>query len=192
MNQPAHEGWQDLAQVWQKGAMPIAGEDIEALNQRQRRWLQAARAAELACSLVGVAAAVWLALASRLLWVGILTAAFSATSLIFVLRARRELSQSGSTDLLGMLDYSVAYQGWLSEQLRYGRALGFLALFVVVMAASEQLMNMANATRSGLMATGIAGLAITAALTWNLALALQVRRRTSRLQAFRKDLTGAS
>lgn len=191
MNEPAHEGWQDLAQVWQKSAVPIAGEDIEALNQRQRRWLRIARAAELVCTVVGIAAAVWLALASRLLWVGILSAACSAASLVFVLRARREPAQPGSTDLLGMLEASVAYQGWLAEQLRYGRALGFLALFVVVMAASAQLMSLAEATRSGLMATATAGLAIAAALTWNLALAWQVRRRASRLQAFRNDLEGA-
>lgn len=188
MNRQPHEEWQDLARVWQKGAIAITVEEIEALNLRQRRWLRTARAAELANTMVGVAAAIWLALASRLLWVGILSAAFSAASLVFVLRARREPARPGSNGLLVTLDESIAYEGWLAEQLRYGRALGFLALFVVVMAASTQLMDLASATRSGLMATAIAGLAIAGALMWNLALAWQLGRRTSRLQDFRRNL----
>jgi tetrahydromethanopterin S-methyltransferase subunit F len=61
-------------------------------------------------------------------------------------------------------------------------------MFAAVMAASTQLMHLADARRSGLLATLIAGLAIGAALAWNMVLAWQVSRSTARLRAFMKDL----
>jgi hypothetical protein len=76
----------------------------------------------------------------------------------------------------------------LAEQLRYGRILGFVALFAVVIAASAQLMRFASATPVALLATTAAGIAIGASLAWNMTLAWQVWRRTARLQIFEVKL----
>jgi hypothetical protein len=191
MNQPAPEPWKDLARVWQAGTAPVTRADIERLHGRQRRRLQMARAAELACTALGVMAAVWLVLGSKPRWVGLLTAAFSVASVLFVLRVRRDPDPPGSTDLLEALKLSLAYQDWLAEQLRYGRVLGFVALFAVVMAASTQLMHIKESTGSGLLATALAGVAICGSLAWNMTLAWQVWRHTARLRTFRRKLMEA-
>jgi hypothetical protein len=188
MNQHSPEAWRNLARLWQTGTAPVTRADIERLHERQRWRLQVARAAELACTVLGVTAAVWLALASRFRWVGILTAVFSLASVYFVLRVRRKPDPPGSTDLIESLKNSLDYQDWLAEQLRYGRVLGFVSLFSVVMAASTQLMHMTGTAGSALLAMAIAGLAINGALAWNMSLAWQVWRRTVRLRAFKKKL----
>ncbi len=188
MNQQAPDQWQELARIWKTGDAPVTVADVEELHARQHRRLRIARAVELACSVLGIVAALWLALVSRFLWVRVLTVVFSAASVCFVLRARRMPVPQGSADLLESLKESLAYLDWLAEQWRYGRMLGFMALFAVVMAASTQLMQLASATRSGLLATAAAGVAISTALGWNMMLAWQVRRSTARLQAFRMKL----
>ena len=189
MNQPPSGEWQDLARLWQTSVAPVTVAEIEALHQRQRRRLRAATVVELAGASLGVAAALWLGFVSRFLWVGILTVAFAAASVIVVLRARRSQDrQEPSTDLLESLQGSLNYQDWLIVQLRYGRALSLVALFAIVIAASEQLMHVANATRSGLLATAAAGTAVLAALAWNLTLVWNVSKRSARLQEFREKL----
>lgn len=189
MTQHTPGDWQDLARVWQTGSAPVTDADIARLHERQLRRLRIARAAELVCTIVGVMAALWLALATRFRWMGLLTAAFAVASVYVVLRTRRDPAPPGRTDLLATLDDSLAHHDWLAGQLRNGRVLGFVALFAVVTAASAQLMDMAGATRSGLLATAIAGTAIAAALAWNMSMAWRVWRRTARMQAFRKRLS---
>lgn len=188
MNQQAPDQWQQLARIWKTGDAPVTAADVEELHGRQHRRLRIARGAELACSVLGFIAALWLALVSRFLWVGILTAVFSLASVHFVLRARRRAVPPGSADLMQSLKESLGYLEWQAEQLRYGRVLGFVALFAVVMAASTQLMHWASTTPLELLATAAAGIAVSAALAWNMTLAWQVWRRSARLQAFRAKL----
>lgn len=184
MNQQIPEQWRELAQIWKTGEPSVTAADIEALHARQHRRLRMARAAELACSALGVLAALWLGLASRFVWVGILTVVFSIASVYVVSRTRRMQAPQGTADLRKSLHDSLAYLDWLAEQLRYGRILGFVALFAVVMSASVQLMRMASATPSGMFATAAAGIAISMALGWNMTLAWQAWRRAARLRAF--------
>ena len=188
MNPQTPDQWQDLAAIWKTGGAAIAAADIERLHGRQQRRLRIARVAEMASSILGVVAAAWLILLSRFMWVGIVTAAFSGAAVYFVLRARRLPVPQGSSDLLQSLKESLTYLDWMAEQLRYGRMLGFMALFAVVMAASTQLMRFAGATPAVLLATATAVIAIGTALAWNMSLACQVWRRTRHLQAFRVKL----
>lgn len=191
MNQPAPGNWPDLARVWKSDASPIAAIEIEQLHERQRRRAHVVRVAGLVCTLLGVSAALWLALESRFRWLGIVTAIFLVMSVYFLLRSRRSPDPPGSTDLLQSLQDALDYHDWLAEQLRYGRVLGFMALFAVVMAASTQLLHQPEATRSGLLATAAAATGIVAALAWNMSLAWQVWRRWVRLNAFRRRLAQA-
>jgi hypothetical protein len=191
MNQPGPGNWPDLAKVWKSGTLPIAAIEIEKLHEHHRRRAQAARVAGFVCTMLAVLAALWLALESRFRWVGFVTAIFLVTSVYFVWRSRRSPDPPGSSDLLKSLQDALDYHEWLAEQLRYGRVLGFMALFAVVMAASTQLLHQPEATRSGLMATAAAATGIVAALAWNMSLAWQVWRRRVRLDAFRRKLAQA-
>jgi flagellar motor component MotA len=110
MTMNASEEWKDLARVWQTDATSITGAEIQELHQRHRRRLHIARVAELACTALGVIAALWLALASRLPGVGIVTAVFSIASAYFVVRTRREPAPMGSTNVLEAIKDSLAYQ----------------------------------------------------------------------------------
>lgn len=187
MNQTP-DPWQELAQTWRTGNVPVTGADIEALRRSQQRRLRIARGAEVACSVLGIVAALWLGLVSRFFWVGMLTVVFSAASIHFALRGQRMPVSPGSADLLQSLRESLEYLDWLAGQLRTGRVLGYVALFAVVMAASTQLMRFSSAAPLELLATAAAGIAVSGTLGWNLSQAWQVWKRTRRLQSFRARL----
>ena len=188
MNEQDTDAWQELGRIWKTGRPPVTIADIEALHARQHRRVRIARAAAFACSVLGVMAALWLAFVSPLRWVGILTVVFSVASVSFMLRVRRVAVPQGSANLLDSLKASLTCLDWLAEQLRYGRALGFMALFAVVMVASNQLMRLAGPPRSVLFATAGAGVAVSAVLVWNMIVARQVWRRSAQLLAFRRKL----
>ena len=188
MNQPPDGDWQELARLWQSDVAPVSVEDIEKLHESQRRRLRAATAVELVGTTLGIVASTWLAFQSRFLWVGALAAAFAAASAFVLLRARRLPGPPASGDLLKSLKGSLEYQDWLADQLRYGRALSFVALFAILFAASVQLMQVATATSSHLFATAAAGAAVVAALVWNVALTWNVMRRIARLSGFMENL----
>ena len=183
------DAWQELGRIWKTGDTPVTVADIEALHLRQHRRLRVGRAAEFACSVQGVVAALWLALVSPLRWVGILTVVFSVASVFFMLRVRRVAVPQASANLLESVEVSLHYLDWLAGQFRYGRALGFMALFAVVMAASIQLLRLAGPLRSVLLVTAAAGVAISVTLAWNMISAWQVWRSSAQLVAFRKKLT---
>jgi hypothetical protein len=188
MNQQDTDAWQELGRIWKTGNTPVTVADIEALHARQHHRVRIARAAEFACSALGVVAALWLAFVSPLRWVGILTVVFSIATVFFTLRLRRMPVPHGAADLVKSLDVFLTRLDRLAEQLRYGRALGFMAVFAVVMAASNQLMRPTVPPRSVLFATAGAGVAISAVLAWNMIVAWQVWRRSAQLVAFRKKL----
>ena len=188
MNQSPDHDWQELAKLWQSEAAPVSVANIENLHRQQRRRLRAATAAELIATTLGIVASAWLAFQHRFLWVSVLAVAFAAASAFVVLRARRSRCPPASADLLTSLKGSLAYQDWLADQLRYGRALSFVALFAILIAASVQLMHVATATPSRLFATAAACLAVVAALAWNVTLAWNVIRRAARLSEFMAKL----
>lgn len=187
----APDPWQELARTWRTGNVPVTAADIETLRRNQQRRLRIARGAEVACSALGIVAALWLGLASRFFWVGMVTVVFSVASIHFALRGRRMPVPPGSADLLQSLNDSLAYLDWLAGQLRTGRVLGYVALFAVVMAASAQLMRFASAAPLELLATVVAGVAVSATLGWNLFQAWQVWKRVRRLQSFKARLMAA-
>jgi hypothetical protein len=188
MNEQTHDDWQELTRLWKTGIALITVEDVEKCHVHQRRKMLAVSTIELAASVSGAAAALWLMFVPRFQAVGILIAAFLLGSALLVMRARRAPVPPGQTDLLESLKGSLDYQDWSAEQLRYGRALSFIALFGITIAASVQLLHFADATRSGLIATAVAAIAVCAGLVRNMVLSWQVRRHTKRLKAFSAKL----
>jgi hypothetical protein len=188
MNEPTQAEWQELARLWKTGIVPVAVEDIEKCHLHQRRKILAVTTVELTAAVLGVAAALWLMFVPRFHGVGIVIAAFALGSSFVVMRTRRVPVPQGHADLRESLKSSLNYQDWMAEQLRYGRALSFVALFAITIAASVQLLNFASATRPGLSATAVAALAVCAALARNVTLTWQVARHTKRLQSFSEKL----
>jgi uncharacterized membrane protein YedE/YeeE len=188
MNQPPEGEWQELSKLWQSNVAPVSVANIERLHELQRRRLRAATVAELAVTALAMAAACWLGLQTRFLWLGMGVFAAAVGSVVVVLRRHRLPGPPVYSDLLESLKGSLAYQDWLAEQLRYGRVASFVALFAIVFAAAVQMMHIATATPSRLLATAAAGMAVLAALAWNVALAWSVWRRRRRLIGFMKKL----
>jgi len=107
-------------------------------------------------------------------------------SSVVALRMRREQMPSGSVDVLQSLKDSLDREDWIAEQLRFGRALSFVALFAIVQATGSQLRNHALEPALTLTAGGIAAAFVVAALVWNLVLVRRTRARRRRLE-FLKD-----
>jgi uncharacterized membrane protein YedE/YeeE len=188
MNQPPDRDWQELAKLWQSDVARVSVADIENLHSQLRRRLRAATVAELTVTVLAMAAACWLGLQTRFLWMGMGVFAAAVGSVVVVLHRHRLPAPPVYSDLLESLKGSLTYQDWLAEQLRYGRVASFVALFAVVFAAAVQLMHFATATPSRLLATAAAGTAVVAALVWNVGLAWSVWRRRQRLTGFLQKL----
>ena len=107
-------------------------------------------------------------------------AVFALVSAVVIVRMRREPAPSGSVDVLQSLKDSLDREDWIAEQLRFGRALSFVALFAIVMATASQLRHVSSTSTLALMAGGVAAACVIAALVWNLMLVRRSRTRRRR------------
>ena len=82
----------------------------------------------------------------------------------------------------------MAREDWIDEQLRFGRALSFVALFAVVIATSMQLQHFHAISVLGLGAATVSCVYVTGVVVWNLVLTRRARRRRARLQYFNDRL----
>jgi hypothetical protein len=99
-----------------------------------------------------------------------------------VVRLRRESVPSGSVDLVQSLKDSVDREDWIAEQLRFGRALSFVALFAIVTATGSQLRDGPPGSAFVLIAGSVAATVVLGALVWNGVLMRRSRLRRRRLE----------
>ena len=174
--------WNDLAKMWQADAAGVSLEDIDAHLQREKRQMAGVTAAEIGGLGAGFIAAACVLLFTPHVWMGVLILAFGGASAWLTLRQRRASAPPGSRDFLQSLKDSIAREDWLAEQLRFGRALSFVALFAIVLATSMQLLRLNAFSATGLTAAGIGCVVVLGALAWNLLLTMRSRRRRARLR----------
>jgi len=188
MNEKIASDWNDLAKLWQAEAAAVSVDDIDAHLRRHRRQMRLVTLAELAGVGLGVAAAGWLAIFLPYRWLGVVVAIFALVSATVVVRTRRELAPSGSVDLLQSLKDSLDREDWIAEQLRFGRALSFVALFAIVMATASQLRHASLTSSVTLIAGAVAAVCVLAALVWNLVLVRRANTRRKRLEYLKDRL----
>ena len=186
MNEKLASEWSDLAKLWQAEAAAVSIDDIDAHLKRQRRHMRLATVAELGGVCLGLVAAGWLTLTYR--WLGVVVAVFALISAAVIVRMRRDPAASGSVDLLQSLKDSMDREDWTAEQLRFGRALSFVALFAIVMATGSQLRHSGSAPGLALIAGSVAASCVLAALVWNLVLLRRSHARRRRLEYLRDRL----
>jgi hypothetical protein len=188
MNEKPVSDWNDLAKLWQADAAAVSIDDIDAHMKRHRRHMRLATLAELGGVCLGLAASGWLAFFTTYRGVGLVVAAFALVSAVVIVRLRRELAPTGSVDVLQSLKDSVDREDWIAEQLRFGRALSFVALFAIVMATGSQLRHSGSDPALALIAGGVAAACVLAALGWNLLLSRRSRARRQRLEYLKDRL----
>ena len=181
MNENSASDWNDLAKLWQAEAAAVSVDDIDAHLRRHRRQMRLVTLAELAGVCLGVAAAGWLAFFLSYRWLGLVVGVFALVSAVVIVRMRRDPAPSGSVDVLQSLKVSLDREDWITEQLRFGRALSFVALFAIVMATGSQLRQFSSTSTLALMAGGVAAACVIAAVVWNLVLLRRSRIRRTRL-----------
>ena len=189
MNEKLASDWNDLAKLWQADAAAVSVDDIDAHLARQERQMRMATLGELLGLSLGVAAAGWLVFTSPYLWMGVIVGVFALVSVAVIIRMRREQPPSGSVDVLQSLKDSLDREDWIAEQLRFGRASSFVALFAIVQATGSQLRNHALAPALTLTAGAIAAACVIAALVWNLVLRRRSRTRRHRLEYLKDRLS---
>jgi len=188
MNEKLASDWNDLAKLWQAEAAAVSIDDIEAHLTRHRRHMRLATVAELGGMCLGVAAAGWLAFFTTYRVLGLVVAAFALISAAAVVRMRREPPATGSVDLLQSLKDSIDREDWVAEQLRFGRALSFVALFAIVSATGSQLRDSRSALELALIAGGVAAACVLVALAWNTVLLRRSHARRHRLEYLKDRL----
>lgn len=188
MNEKLSADWTDLAKLWQAEAAAVSVDEIDAHLRRHRRQMRLVTLAELAGVGLGVAAAGWLAFFLPYRWLGVIVAVFALVSAAVVVRARRDPAPSGSVDVLQSLKDSLDREDWIEEQLRFGRALSFVALFAIIMATASQLRHASPTSPVAMMAGGVAAACVVAALVWNLVLVRRSHTRRKRLEYLKDRL----
>ncbi len=181
MNEKTTGDWTDLAKLWQADAAGVSVDEIDEHLRRHRRQMRVMTLVELAGAGLGVAAGLWLAFELNYRWLGLIVGVFALATALAMVRLRRELPPSGSVDVLQSLKDSMAREDWIVEQLGFGRALSFVALFAIIMAMASQLRQVGPTSTLALMAGGVAAACVTAALVWNLLLVRRSRIRKTRL-----------
>ena len=182
MNEKPGSDWNDLSKLWQADAAAVSVDDIDAHLARQERQMRMATLGELLGLCFGVVAAAWLVFMSPYRGMGVVVGAFALVSAVVIIRMRREPPPSGSVDVLQSLKDSLDREDWIAEQLRFGRASSFVALFAIVQATGSQLRNHTLAPALTLAAGATAAACVLAALVWNLVLSRRSRRRRHRLE----------
>jgi len=188
MNEKLASDWSDLAKLWQAEAAAVSVDDIDAHLKRHRHHMRMVTLAELAGVALGVGAAMWLAFFLPYPWMGLTVGVFAVLSAVVTVRLRREPAPSGSVDVLQSLKDSLDREDWIAEQLRFGRALSFVALFAIVSAVGSQLRHFSTSSTVALMAGSVAAACVIAALVWNLVLVRRSRTRRKRLEYLKDRL----
>jgi hypothetical protein len=182
MNEPPTNDWQDLSTLWQADAAAVQLEEIDAYLASERRQLRLAAWGELTGLGIGIAASAWVAFFTPYRGVGIALALFAVASAYMARQLRRAPSLPGSAALAHSLKDSIAREDWITAQLRFGRALSFVALFALVFATAAQLRFVRPLELGGVWAATAGTAIVLAALVWNLVLTRRARVRRERLE----------
>jgi hypothetical protein len=191
MNHPSTSDWSELTRLWQAEGAAVSIDELERHVQRERRGMRALAALELAGLGLGVLVGVWLSLTSPHQG---LSGIFIAFCLIMGWTAVRRVDAEplGGDDLLTSLRISMAREDWVASQLRFGRALSFVVLFIIVFLGSHLMRNFATTTVWSFVALGAAGAWVCGVLAWNLALVRRSARRRQRLESYATRLEARS
>jgi hypothetical protein len=182
MNEPLTNDWQDLSTLWQADAAAVQIEEIDAYLASERRQLRLAAVGELTGLAIGIAASAWVAFFTPYRGVGIALALFAVGSAFMARRLRRTPAPTGSAALARSLKDSIEREDWITAQLRFGRALSFVALFALVFATAAQLRFVRPLELGGVWAATAGTVFVLAVLAWNLVLTRRARVRRERLE----------
>jgi hypothetical protein len=187
-SQPTSD-WNDLTRLWQAEGAAVSLDELEQYMKRERRGMRALATAELAGLGLGVLVGIWLSLSSPYFW---LSGVFIAFCLVmgWVALRRADAEPQGGDDLLTSLRISMAREDWVASQLRFGRALSFVVLFVIVFLGSHMIRNFARAESGSLLALAAAAVWVCGVLGWNLLLVRRSARRRRRLESYASHLEG--
>jgi MFS family permease len=189
-SQPASD-WKDLSRLWQAEGAAVSLDELERYVKRERRSMRALATAELAGLGLGVLVGVWLSLWSPYFWLAGVFIAFCVVMGWVALR-RTDAEPQGGDDLLTSLRISMAREDWVASQLRFGRALSFVVLFVIVFLGSHMMRNFAAVHSGSFLALGVAAAWVCAVLAWNLSLVRRSARRRQRLESYASRLEARS
>ena len=181
MSQPAE--WMELTRLWQAEGAAVSLEELEDHMQRERRAMRSLAAVELAGLGLGIAVGIWLSITGHYFWLASVFIAFCLVMGWVALR-RGPAEPLGGDDLLTSLRISMAREDWVASELRFGRALSFVVLFVIVFFASHMMRNFAAASGGSLLALAVASAWVCGVLAWNIVLVRRSARRRQRLESY--------
>ena len=187
MSQPAD--WMELTRLWQAEGAAVSIDELEAHVQRERAAMRALAAIELAGLGLGIAVGVWLSATTTYFWLASVFIAFCLVMAWVALR-RGHAEPLGGDDLLTSLRISMTREDWVASELRFGRALSFVVLFVIVFMTSHVMRHFATTSAGALLALGAAAAWVCGVLAWNFVLARRSARRRQRLESYAIRLEG--
>lgn len=181
--------WMELTRLWQAEGAAVSLDEVEDYAKRERATMRRLAALELGGLGLGIAVGIWLSMTSMYFWFSSVFIAFCLVTGWAALR-RGDAEPLGGDDLLTSLRVSMAREDWVAAQLRFGRALTFVVLFVIVFLGSHMLRHYATVSGSSLLGLAAAGVWMCGVLAWNLTLVRRSARRRQRLQSYAARLEG--
>jgi len=183
--QPAD--WMELTRLWQAEGAAVSIDELDRHRQQERWVMRMLAGVELAGLGLGIAVGIWLSVVSPYVWFASIFIAFCLVTGWMALR-RGDAEPLGGEDLLTSLRISMAREDWVASQLRFGRAICFVVLFVIAFLGSYMLRHLTAVDSGSLLALAAAAIWMCAVLAWNLSLVRRSARRRQRLESFANRL----
>jgi hypothetical protein len=181
--------WLELTRLWQAEGAAVSIDELENHARRERAAMHRLATAEMAGLGLGIAVGVWLSVTSFYFWLASVFIAFCLVMGWVALR-RGHAEPLGGDDLLTSLRISMAREDWVASELRFGRALSFVVLFVIVFLASHMMRHFATTSGGSLFALAAAAAWVYGVLAWNFVLLRRSARRRQRLESYATRLEG--
>jgi hypothetical protein len=190
MNETGPSDWNELISQWRSMHAAISADDLHRRARARRLRVIGVILAEVLASLIGVGTALWIVMATSMLFVGMGLGLGIVLFTLMVLRWQWHSygRKDAAEDAITALQADVLREDETQDMLRTGYGVVLAAMLAVVIAASSQLMNFEGDTRPYLLPFIACGAYLLGAMALATFLEHRAERRAAAFRTLREHL----
>jgi len=192
MNENTPSEWSELISQWRSMHAAISTRDLHRRARARRLRVIGVIIAEVLASLIGVGTAVWIVMATSMLFVGVGLGLGIVLFTLMVLRWQWHSYgvEDAAQDAITAIQADVRREDETREMLRTGYGVVLAAMLAVVVAASSQLMNFRGDSPPYLLPLIASGAYLVGCMVLATLLERRARRRANVFRTLREHLIG--
>ena len=192
MNENTPSDWNELISQWRSMHAPISTEDLHRRARARQLRVISVIVTEVLASLIGVGTAVWIVMATSMLFVGVGLGLGIVLFTLMVLRWQWHSygREDAAEDAITAIQADVLREDETREMLRTGYGVVLAAMLAVVVAASSQLMNFRGDSPPYLLPLIASGAYLVVCMALATLLERRAQRRAKVFRTLREHLIG--